>query len=229
MRLKSLYLMAISSSILMACQVSQPGLVAPASRGQGGRQTAQSAPPAITSSGVNRSLARKSLTLDEELNLLSQIVRKDVFVFRDLNHDQFLSREEFGPPLSAGADDYETLFQQIDLNRDRRLSLQEALTGPPLHYTADIDSMKNFMEYYAKQGLPFDLNKDQKITRSEMETIANRPAKDTILQAFAVAEFQRRDLNQDQVLDLNEGKVFSMMFYYKNGMKDTLLPSEQTK
>ncbi len=223
MKFRALYLLAISSS-LMACQAAPVGL-AP---GQGIRQTALSAPLA-TSSGVNQNLAGKSLTLDEELNLLSQIVRKGVFASRDLNHDQFLSREEFGPPLSAGADDYETLFQQIDLNRDRRLSLQEALTGPPLHYTADIDSMKKFMEYEAAQGFGFDLNKDHKISRAEMESIANNPAMDPILKAFAMAEFQRRDLNRDQVLDLNEGKIFSMMFYYKNGMKDTLLPSEQTK
>ncbi len=228
MKFKVFFLLALSSSALTACQAA-PMVSMPLGRPV--RQTAQSAQPAVPNSATNQNSARKPLSLDDELNLLSQVVRKSIFADRDLNHDQVLTREEFGPPLSAGGDEYEALFQQIDQNRDRRLSLQETLTGPPIHYTASIDSMKNFMEYLAEKGslFGFDLNKDHKISRSEMETIANKPAMDPILKAFAIAEFPRRDLNQDQVLDLNEGKIFSMMFYYKNGMKDTQLPSEQTK
>ncbi len=219
------YLMVISSSILMACQV--PAGLAPASLGQESQQTAQSVP--LASSVESQNLAGKSLTLDEELNLLSQIVRKYIFAERDLNQDQVLTRTEFAPP-GPGHDD--ELFQAFDQNQDQLLNLQEILTGPPIHYAADIDTMKWFIESNLSPQnalFGFDQNKDNQVSRPEMESVANRPSTGPKLKDFVMAEFQRRDLNQDQVLDLNETKLFGLMFCYKYGMKDTLLPSEQTK
>lgn len=162
-------------------------------------------------------------SLDQELNQLSKIVRQKIFSDRDLNRDQKLTREEFGPP---GLDDYDQIFLSIDSNRDQALDLSEVMNGPALHYTADVASMKQFLSG-AVMKFGFDQNQDQKISQEEMYFIANNPDLTLNLRNFLVSEFRYRDINQDQVLEGQEANLFCFMYYYKSGLPDVAFPSEQ--
>lgn len=219
MKLK-LWILSGISGLLVACQTPLSSVPPQANSplATSLRQMSQSTDSMPVSGRIRPSL-------DEELQQLSQIVRRKTFAALDHDRDQRLSREEFGPP---GLEDYDQRFQSIDRNQDYFLDLDEVLKGPALNYTMDVSSMKKFLEQASVQfGDSFDQNKDHKLTLTEIEEIAQQQGVSPVLQAFLVAEFHYRDLNQDQVLEGQEANLLYFMFYYKLNMPDTLLPSEQ--
>ena len=212
------YFGGLASLLIVACQTA-PTLTSlpPVMRGNQMSQFSQPQQPQIS----------ERPNLNQELNQLSVIVRQKIFSDRDLNRDQVLTRDEFGPP---GLDDYEQIFQSIDANRDQTLALSEVMNGPALHYMADVAVMKQFLQRNVDVFKDsFDRNQDQIISEGEMYESVNNPNMNPTLRNFLVSEFRYRDLNQDQVLEGQEADLFSFMFYYKYGMPDVTLPSEKNK
>jgi len=111
----------------------------------------------------------------------------DWFYEMDVNHDKYVSREEF---VAARL----KVFGELDANKDDFLSLEEFLKLAEPPHSVDgpgVPPLADRRKYFELQFQQMDVDRDSKLTRDEVE-------------AFVIVNFNDFDLNRDGRISIPE-------------------------